>query len=49
VKERTERHLVDVPARIADLRRIEKILASTAAQCSGDDVPECPVLDALAS
>ena len=34
---------------IADLRRIEKVLASTAAQCSGDEVPECPVLDALAS
>lgn len=49
VKERTERHLADVRAKIADLRRIEKVLASTAAQCSGDEVPECPVLDALAS
>lgn len=49
VKERTERHLADVRAKIADLRRIEKVLASTAAQCSGDEVPECPVLNALAS
>ncbi|ETR77832.1 MerR family transcriptional regulator [Afipia sp. P52-10] len=49
VKERTERHLTDVRAKIADLRRIEKVLAATAAQCSGDDVPECPVLEALAS
>lgn len=49
VKERTERHLADVRAKIADLKRIEKVLAKTAAQCSGDDVPECPVLDALAS
>lgn len=49
VKERTERHLADVRDKIADLRRIEKVLASTAAQCSGDEVPECPVLDALAS
>ena len=49
VKERTERHLADVRAKIADLRRIEKVLAATAAQCSGDEVPECPVLDALAS
>lgn len=49
VKERTERHLADVRAKIADLRRIEKVLASTAAQCSGDEVPECPVLKALAS
>lgn len=49
VKERTERHLADVRAKIADLRRIEKVLAVTAAQCSGDDAPECPVLEALAS
>jgi MerR family mercuric resistance operon transcriptional regulator len=49
VKERTERHLADVRAKIADIKRIEKVLASTAAQCSGDEVPECPVLEALAS
>jgi len=49
VKERTERHLADVRAKIADLRRIEKVLAATAAQCSGEDVPDCPVLEALAS
>lgn len=49
VQERTERHLADVRTKIADLKRIEKVLAATAAQCSGDDVPECPILDALAS
>ncbi len=49
VKERTERHLSDVRAKIADLKRIEKVLAATAAQCSGEQVPECPVLDALTS
>lgn len=49
VKERTDRHLADVRAKIADLKRIEKVLAATAAQCSGEDVPECPVLEALAS
>ena len=49
VKERTERHLADVRAKIADLRRIEKVLAVTASQCSGKDVPECPVLEALAT
>ncbi|MBE0577924.1 helix-turn-helix domain-containing protein [Devosia sp.] len=49
VKERTERHLADVRAKIADLRRIEKVLAVTAAQCSGDDAPGCPVLETLAS
>lgn len=49
VKARTELHLTDVRAKIADLRRIESILARTAAQCSGDAVPECPILEALAS
>lgn len=49
VKARTEKHLADVRTKIADLRRIERVLATTAASCSGDDVPECPVLEALAS
>jgi len=49
VKERTELHLADVRAKIADLKRIENVLAETAEQCSGEDVPECPVLEALAS
>ncbi len=48
VKARTERHLADVRAKIADLQRIEATLAATAAQCSGNAVPNCPVLDALA-
>ena len=49
VKARTERHLADIRARIADLQRIEAVLASTAAACSGDQVPDCPVLDTIAS
>ena len=49
VKERTERHLADVRAKIADLKRIEKVLGVIYAQCSGEEVPECPVLEALAS
>lgn len=48
VQARTERHLADVRAKIADLRRMESALAKTAAQCTGADVPDCPVLDALA-
>lgn len=49
VKARTELHLEDVRTKIADLRRIETILAETAAQCSGGAVPQCAVLDALAA
>lgn len=48
VKARTDRHLADVRAKIADLGRIEAALARTAAQCTGTDVPNCPVLDTLA-
>ena len=47
VKQRTEKHLADVREKIADLEQIEQVLADTAAQCSGDAVPECPVLKAL--
>lgn len=49
VKERTERHLADVRAKIADLRRIETVLSATAARCSGEEVPDCPVLDAISN
>ena len=49
VKERTERHRADVRARIADLRRIESVLAATASRCSGAEVPDCPVLDAISN
>lgn len=49
VLDRTQTHLSDVRAKIADLQRIETVLSETAAQCSGDDVPDCPVLDALSA
>ncbi|MBO6773831.1 helix-turn-helix domain-containing protein [Thalassospira sp.] len=49
VKLLTDQHLADVRAKIKDLKRIEKVLAATAAQCSGKQVPECPVLEALGS
>lgn len=49
VKAVTQQHLAAVRAKIVDLKRIEKVLATTAAQCSGKQVPECPVLDALAT
>lgn len=48
VKERTERHLKSVREKIRQLRRVEKVLAETASQCTGDEAPECAVLDALA-
>lgn len=47
VKERSERHLAEVRVKIADLRRIEAVLAETSARCSGQAVPDCAVLEAL--
>jgi MerR family mercuric resistance operon transcriptional regulator len=44
---RTELHLEDVRRRIADLQKIEVTLATTLARCTGDDVAECPILEAL--
>ena len=40
-------HLEDVRAKIADLRRLESILADTVDQCSGNVTPACPVLEML--
>jgi len=48
VKARTEAHLAEVRAKIADLQRIETVLSQTAAMCSGERVPDCPILDTLA-
>ncbi len=36
-----------VNQKIKDLKRLEKTLRSIASQCTGDDVPECPIIDAL--
>lgn len=40
-------HLEDIRAKIQDLKRMEDILAKTVALCSGEDVPECPLIDVL--
>lgn len=40
-------HLESVRAKVADLKIIEKTLKQMVAQCKGDEVPECPIIDAL--
>lgn len=42
-------HLGEVRAKLADLARLEAILAKTISRCSGDRAPPCPVLDMLAT
>jgi len=46
VRALAEGHLAQVRAKIADLRRMERTLARTAARCGGG-APACPVVEAL--
>jgi MerR family transcriptional regulator, mercuric resistance operon regulatory protein len=47
VKEIASAHLISVQAKLADLAKLENILATTVAPCSGDDSPACPALEIL--
>jgi MerR family transcriptional regulator, mercuric resistance operon regulatory protein len=40
-------HLEAIRAKIADLKKLETLLSETVTRCSGEDVLECAVLDAL--
>ena len=47
VREIAAHHLEDIRAKIVDLRKMERLLSTTVAQCTGTTAPECPVLDIL--
>ena len=40
-------HLAEVQAKIADLQRMERVLAKTIEQCAEGQSPACPLLDNL--
>ena len=40
-------HLDDVRGKLADLRKLERVLADMVAECRGGTLPECPVIEAL--
>jgi MerR family transcriptional regulator, mercuric resistance operon regulatory protein len=40
-------HLDNIRSKISDLRKLERLLAKTVAQCTGTTAPDCPVLDIL--
>lgn len=42
-----EAHLTDVRAKIADLRRMERVLKTTVAGCAQGGRRDCPVIEAL--
>jgi len=47
VHQMTIDHLAIIREKLSSLQRLERVLNGMAAKCSGDDVPECPILDAL--
>lgn len=48
VKSMTEEHIADIRRKVKDLKKLERVLTQLSAQCCGDAVPDCPILDALA-
>ena len=42
-------HIAELNARIAELQAMKRTLQSLAAHCHGDDRPECPILEGLAT
>lgn len=47
VKSIADEHLRDIQTKISDLRKMERTLRTLSANCSGDDVPECPIIESL--
>lgn len=47
VKSITVDHLGDVQRKIADLRKLERVLKEMASECDRGAVPDCPVIEAL--
>jgi MerR family transcriptional regulator, mercuric resistance operon regulatory protein len=47
VQDIASRHLLNVRAKLADLARLEAILAETVGQCAANVTPKCPLLDIL--
>lgn len=47
VRDIADLHLLDIRSKIADLRKMERTLRDLSSQCSGDDVPQCPIIEVL--
>ena len=45
VKHIAEIHLHDIRSKIADLTKMEQTLHDLSNQCSGEDDPDCPIID----
>jgi MerR family mercuric resistance operon transcriptional regulator len=47
VKAIADEHWRDIRSKIADLRKMERTLRELSGQCSGENVPQCPIIDVL--
>lgn len=47
VQQIAEDHVLSIRQKIKDLQRMQGTLRDLAKQCSGENVPECPIIDAL--
>jgi MerR family transcriptional regulator, mercuric resistance operon regulatory protein len=47
VREIATHHLTDIRSKLHDLKKLERLLATTVSRCSGRTAPDCPVLDIL--
>ena len=47
VEKLARNHVREIRRKIADWKRLQRVLETMAAQCSGDAVPDCPIIDAL--
>ena len=47
VREVALEHLGEIRQKIADLRKLERVLKSMAAECDDGNVPECAIIEAL--
>jgi MerR family mercuric resistance operon transcriptional regulator len=47
VRAMTVDHVAAIRRKIADLRRLERVMTDISSRCSGKRVPDCPIIDAL--
>ena len=47
VRALTLEHVDDIRRKIADLKRLERVMTDIASRCSGKRTPDCPIVDAL--
>jgi MerR family mercuric resistance operon transcriptional regulator len=47
VRAMTLQHVAETRRKIADLRRLERVMSDMAGKCTGRRVPDCPIIDAL--